>query len=145
NIALIQKNLCPLSFVDVPEELYISGLLGIYELNRIELLRDVFVWAYERSSSLYSAARQKLGEPDLFRLEHRDLIISTIKEIVRKCMNKQSAVAFIKKTALTTLPKNNHAKFIQVIEKQLMGLHKGNIARFKLKLSEYDTWIKPWC
>ncbi|MEK7339277.1 MAG: Fic family protein, partial [Verrucomicrobiota bacterium] len=68
NIPLICANLCPLSFVDVPEQAYISGLLGIYELNRIELLREVFVWAYERSSSLYSATRQELGEPDLFRL-----------------------------------------------------------------------------
>ncbi len=144
NISLIQKNLCPLSFVDVSEELYISGLLGIYELNRIELLRDVFVWAYERSSSLYSEARQQLGEPDLFRLQHRNLIISTIGEIIRRCMNKQLAVAFIKQTASENLSKNDHAKFIQVIETQLMGLHKGNIARFKLKPSEYDTWITIW-
>ena len=133
-----------MSFVDVPEELYISGLLGVYELNRIELLRDVFIWAYERSSSLYSEARQQLGEPDLFRLQHRNLIISTIGEIIRRCMNKQLAVAFIKQTALENLPKSDHAKFVQVIETQLMGLHKGNIARFKLKPSEYDTWIKTW-
>ena len=29
--------------------------LAISELNRIELLRDVFVWAYQRSSARYSA------------------------------------------------------------------------------------------
>ena len=50
NIPLIRHNLCPLSFLDVPEDQYINGLLGIYELNRIELLRDVFVWTYERSA-----------------------------------------------------------------------------------------------
>lgn len=55
NISLIKKNLCPLSFVDVPEEIYINGLLGVYELNQIELMRDIFVWAYERSCSLYAA------------------------------------------------------------------------------------------
>ena len=77
NIPLIRGNLCPLSFVDVPEQVYVSGLLGVYELNRIELLREVFVWAYERSSSLYSATRQELGEPDLFRLRYRNLIITT--------------------------------------------------------------------
>jgi hypothetical protein len=49
NISLIQRNLCPLSFVDVPERAYVDGTLGVYELNRVELLRDVFVWAYERS------------------------------------------------------------------------------------------------
>src|SRR5260221_6761516 len=54
NIPLIKKNFCPLSFIDVPEETYIEGLLGVYELNRIELLRELFLWAYERSCFLYS-------------------------------------------------------------------------------------------
>ena len=35
NIPLIQHNLCPLSFLDVPEDQYINGLLGVYELNRL--------------------------------------------------------------------------------------------------------------
>lgn len=67
NLPFIRENLSPLSFVDVPERAYIEGLLGVYELNRIELLRDVFVWAYERSCARYSAVRQSLGEPDLIR------------------------------------------------------------------------------
>ena len=46
NIPLIRGNLSPLSFVDVPERAYIDGVMAIYELNRVELLRDVFVWAY---------------------------------------------------------------------------------------------------
>ncbi len=49
NIPLIQRNLCPLSFVDVSQQTYISAMVGVYELNRVELLRDVFVWAYKRS------------------------------------------------------------------------------------------------
>jgi Fic family protein len=53
NLSLIQHNLCPLSFIDVPERAYVEGTLGVYELNQIELLRDVFVWAYERSCQRY--------------------------------------------------------------------------------------------
>src|SRR3972149_4568142 len=49
NIPLIKHNLSPLSFVDVPEQAYVDGTLGVYEFNRVELLQDVFVWAYERS------------------------------------------------------------------------------------------------
>ena len=49
NIPLIRENLHPFLFVDIPYDLYINGLLGVYEFNRIELLRDVFVWGYERS------------------------------------------------------------------------------------------------
>jgi len=144
NIPLIRENLCPLSFVDVPEQVYISGLLSIYELNRIELLREVFVWAYERSSSLYSATRQELGEPDLFRLRYRNLIIAMMGEIIRGCMNKQTAVAAIKRKAFEDVPAADQARFIEVIETELMSLHKGNIARFRVKPSEYDVWLKTW-
>jgi Fic family protein len=41
NIPLIRLNLSPLSFVDVPQKTYINGLLAVYELNQIDLLRDV--------------------------------------------------------------------------------------------------------
>ena len=61
NIPLIRHNLSPLSFVDVPEEAYVNGTLGVYELNRTELLRDVFIWAYQRSSARYSAAQSACG------------------------------------------------------------------------------------
>jgi uncharacterized protein YegP (UPF0339 family) len=144
NIPLIRDNLCPLSFVDVPTEIYVSGLLGVYELNQIELLRDVFVWAYERSSALYSATRQELGEPDPFRLRYRNLIIMIVGEIIRGHMNKQAAVASIKRKADEAVAMEDRARFMEVVETELMSLHKGNIARFHLRPLEYDAWIKTW-
>jgi Fic family protein len=60
NIPFIRENLSPLSFIDVPERAYVEGLLGVYELHRVELLRDVFVWAYDRSAKRYVAVRQSL-------------------------------------------------------------------------------------
>jgi hypothetical protein len=42
NLPFNQHNLELLSFIDVPEEIYVKGMLGIYELNRIELFKDVF-------------------------------------------------------------------------------------------------------
>ncbi len=68
NIPLIKANLSPLSFEDVQRDLYTEAMLGVYELNRIELLRDVFIWAYRRSAARYTAVRQSLGEPDPFRM-----------------------------------------------------------------------------
>jgi hypothetical protein len=49
NIPLFKHNLYPILFVDVPGLTYTEGTLGVLELGRIELLRDVFVWGYERS------------------------------------------------------------------------------------------------
>lgn len=64
-----------------PERAYVEGLLGVYEVNRVGLLRDVFVWAYERSAQRYVAVRQSLGEPDRFRLKFRNELIEVAGEM----------------------------------------------------------------
>src|SRR6185503_18102958 len=107
---------------------YIDGLLGVYELNRVELLRDVFVWAHERSSARYAAVRQSLGEPDPFRLRYRSVMIEIVAEVVRSGMNKKDAAAFIKRRAADRVPQEDRARFIEVVEGELTGLHEGNIA-----------------
>ena len=82
NIPLIRHNLAPLSFVDVPEDLYISGTLGVYELGRVELLRDVFAWAYERSCQRYTVLRDALPVPDPLRLKYREAVRALVSGIV---------------------------------------------------------------
>lgn len=144
NIPLIQHNLCPLSFVDVPPAAYISAMLGVYELNRIELLRDVFAWAYKRSCARYSAVRQSLGEPDPFRLRYRALIFDTVAEVVRAAMNKQRAIAFVARQARQHLPPADQHRFVEVTETELMSLHEGNMARYRLRPSEFEAWRQGW-
>lgn len=144
NIPLILANLAPLSFVDVPENSYIGGLLGIYELNRIDYFKDVFVWAYERSASLYSTTRKTLGEPDPLRLRYRDLIYNTVAHIVLEVLDKKTAVAFIKKQTEEKTQKEDQVKIIEAIENELRGLHEGNIARYQIRPSQYEVWSKNW-
>lgn len=144
NIPLIRQNLCPLSFVDVPERAYVDGILGVYELNRIELLRDVFIWAYQRSGARYSAVRQSLGEPDPFRLRYRELIARTVADIVRGCMDKRTAVTFIQQRARENTRRDEEARFVEVVETEVMSLHEGNIARYRLRPSEYHAWRGIW-
>lgn len=144
NLSLIRHNMCPLSFVDVPERAYIDGLLGVYELNRIELLRDVFVWAYERSAARYSAVRRSLGEPDAFRLRHRTLIAETVAAIVRGDMDKKTATAFVQQRARDDISPEDQARFVEVVETEIMNLHEGNIARYRVPPSQYRTWKATW-
>lgn len=144
NISLIRKNLCPLSFIDVPEQMYVSGLLGVYELNRVELLRDVFTWAYERSCILYSTTRQAIGEPDPFRMQYRNAIKQAVGEIVRSEMNKTQAVSAIRQQAFDSIPIQDQARFIETVERELLNLHEGNIARYQLRPMEYENWKKSW-
>jgi hypothetical protein len=143
NIPLIRKNLCPLSFVDVPERSYIDGVMAVYELNRTELLRDVFVWAYERSCARYSAVRQSLGDPDPFRMRYRQAITEIVTMVVRGGMNKITATQWIRKHS-GHLPACDQSRFVEVAETELMTLHEGNIARYRLRPSEYRNWKSTW-
>jgi hypothetical protein len=71
NWPLLHSNLCPLSFIDVPERAYVEGTLAVYETRRVDLLRDVFAWAYERSCAQYHVVRNSLPQPDALRLHYR--------------------------------------------------------------------------
>lgn len=144
NIPLVQHNLCPLSFVDVPPSVYISAMLGVYELNRVELLRDLFAWAYKRSCARYSAVRQSLGEPDPFRLRYRAQVFDAVAAVVRAAMDKERAIAFVAQYAQQTIPLADLARFVEVAETELMSLHEGNIARYQLRPSEFETWRQGW-
>ena len=112
NISLIKQNLVPLSFIEVPESAYVDGLLGIYEQNRIELLRDVFVWAYERSSRHYKTVRDSLPEPDPFRLKYRDALIQFIGETVRDGLDPAGPEARVLVSKL--IPAHDAEQFLSV-------------------------------
>jgi Fic family protein len=144
NIPFIRENLSPLSFVDVPESDYIQGLLAIYELNRIELFRDVFVWAYERSASLYLATLEALGQPDPFRVRYRDLIRRAVCDVVQHKMNKMEGSQAIQKLAKESVPSMDQNRFIEIAEIEVSSIHEGNFARFRIRPSEFFEWQKYW-
>jgi DNA-binding transcriptional ArsR family regulator len=143
NIPLIKHNLAPLSFIDVPGEPYIKGLLGVYELNKFALLKDVFLWAYERSAARYAVVRQTLGEPDPFRLKYRDAMRKIISEIVSQALTQTEASIIIKKRA-TQIAEVDQPKFIEAVETELLSLHEGNFARYYISPSQFARWKAVW-
>ena len=143
NIPLNRHNLSPLSFTDVPREYYIKGLMGIYELNRIELMKDIFLWAYERSSRKYAAIRQTVGEPDPFRVKYRQQIRKLIAEIISRTLDRDTAIPAINDRALQ-LPFADRDKFIEYVERELMSLHDGNFASYFVSPNEFNQWKQVW-
>lgn len=144
NIPLIRANLSPLSYVDVPDQAYVHGLLGVYELNRTELIRDVFIWAYERSCARYSAVRQSLGDPDPMKLRYREQITEVVGYVVKNVMDKTGAVRHIKEFAEQRIGTENRKLFVEICETELSNLHEGKIAKFRVKPSEYQAWQQSW-
>jgi hypothetical protein len=144
NIPLIRYNLCPLSFVEVPKDLYSKAILGVYELRRVELLREVFVWAYKRSCARYSAVRQSLGQPHPIRFRYRLAIFEITAIIVRGKLNKSAAVPCIVEYSKSHIAQSDQALFIEVVETELLHLHEGNFARYRISPLEYTAWKKVW-
>lgn len=144
NIPLIKTNLIPLTFLDVPSDLYTKAILGVYELNRVELLRDIYLWAYQRSAERYAAARQSLGEPDPFRLKHREALRHVVGSVVRGRYNRKDAFKYLEQWSAENLPSDESAKFIEVAEDEILALHEGNFARYKIRPSEFDAWRNVW-
>ncbi len=144
NIPLVQHNLGPLSFIDVPQPDYTHAILGVYELNRVDYLRDVFEWAYERSCARYAAVRQMLGEPNAFRLRHRERLKDVVAAVVRGGLDKKAAAAFVRREAEKLPEPAERARFAEFAETELTSLHEGNFARYRLRPSEFEAWRKTW-
>ena len=144
NIPLIKANLSPLSFQDVPNDLYTQAVLGVYELRQIELLKDVFIWAYGRSAARYAAVRQSLGEPDPMRLRYRDQLREVIGSVVRRTMGRKDAIVYIARWANDHIVADDSEAFREMAETELLSLHEGNFARYRIRPSEYQAWQEVW-
>jgi Fic family protein len=144
NIPLIKRNLSPLAFTDVPRATYTDAMLGVYELNKLDLLKEVFIWAYERSAARYAAVTQSLGEPDPFRLRHRAALRDIVREVVSSRMARTQAFAHIAGWAQQNMEAPDRDQFREVAENELLGLHEGNFARYQLTPSEFSAWQSVW-
>jgi Fic family protein len=138
NIPFIKQNLIPLSFVDVPDRDYVDSLLAVYETNRIELARDVFLWAYERSCQRYTVVRDALPQPDPVRLRNREQLIEIVNAIVRDDLAIEESV--VRKLATPIVGPDDLEQMIAMAITELHDLHEGALARYRLRPSEFRRW-----
>ncbi len=137
NLPLFRANLCPLTFLDVPEVAYTHAILGVYELTRVELLRDLYVWAYERSTQAYQAIQIDLVEPDPLRLAYRNLIKQTVREVVPQ---PQADPLQLIAHALGSVPLPDRPDVHALLIQELQRLNEGVLARYGLRPSELGAW-----
>ncbi len=138
NIPLIKNNLCPLSFIDVPEQAYLDGTLGVYELNQVDLLMDVFIWAYERSCQQYLAITKKVAEPDPLRIRYREALIQAVQTIVKDLQTPSPGN--VERLGEALAPEKDRDAFCKILRDVLRHLHEGNVVRYRLKLSDFQIW-----
>jgi hypothetical protein len=141
NIPLIKKNLRPLSFTDVESEAYVKSLLGVYEKNDVSLMRDLYLWAYSRSAQRYSAIQQSMGEPNLLKMKYRSAVHEIIQTVVLEKVPGSEIVHRIQNLLEAKgLPEADATELFKLIEMEIISLHDGNIARFKIRPSEFAAW-----
>lgn len=138
NLPLFRANLCPMTFLDVPETAYSCAMLGVYEMTRVELLRDLYVWAYERSTQEYLTIKRELIEPDPLRLAWRQLIKDTIRGVILH--PAEDPLTYVKQTIKQQVPEQDQDNVQALIVDQLRRLHDGVLARYGLRPSEYAAW-----
>ena len=138
NLPLLRANLCPLTFLDVPEQAYSLATLGVYEMTRVELLRDLYVWAYERSTQEYLAIQQGITAPDPLRLTWKELIKHSLREVVRH--PQRDPLSIIETIVAERVPKDEQRDVQALVIEELRRLHEGVLARYGLRPSEYVTW-----
>jgi predicted metal-dependent HD superfamily phosphohydrolase len=71
---LLKADLAPMPFLPMDDSAHIDGLLEIYELNNVSLLREVHIEAYMTSAENYRTLRAELETPEKAALFYRDLI-----------------------------------------------------------------------
>ncbi len=141
NIPLIKQNLRPLSFTDVEQDIYLKSLIGVYEKNDVSLIRDLYLWAYTRSAQRYSAIQQAMGEPNLLKFKFRTAIQEIVRTVILEKVPGPQVMHRIRNLIeARALSEADAAELFKLIETEIVSLHDGNIARFKVRPSEFQTW-----
>jgi len=104
----------------------------------VDLLRDIYVWGYERSVKRYLAQREELGEPDPFRLRHRAALMEVVGAVVRQAL--ADARPYVETWAGEHIPEAERGRFVALVQSELDSLHEGNFARYRIRPSEFAAW-----
>ncbi len=86
----------------------------------------------------YRAIDGSIPQPDPFRRAYREVLADVIGEIVRKGWLAEPPVT--EREASSLVPVEDRTRFVELARDELKGLHEGNIARYRLRLSEFRDW-----
>ena len=111
---------------------YVEGLIGVYELNDVSLLREVFVDAYLASAENYRVLRADLESPDKAALAYRDFVRSAVRRSVLewKMLRPDDVRAMAVEAGI---PEADRQGVVDYIGKEIRGLHEGNVIRYRLR------------
>lgn len=106
----------------------------------MDLLRDIFAWAYERSCAQYIVVRDAVGQPDPFRLAYRAALREVVRDIVQRGALPEPVV--LREWAVEhAIPAEDVDAFVDTARGELLDLHEGSFQRYRLRPSEFHAWV----
>ena len=138
NIPLLKADLAPMSFLTMDDSAYIDGLIGIYELNNVSLLREAYIDAYLASAENYRVLRAEVESPEKAALAYRDFV----RKAVRRCVLEWKAFRpedVIAMAAADGIPDADREQVAAYIGQEFHGLHEGNAIRYRLRPEDLEA------
>ena len=135
NVPLLKADLAPLSFLTMNDGEYIDGLIGVYELNNVSLLREVYIDAYLASAQNYKVLRAEVDTPEKAALVYRDFV----REAVRRCVldwkdfRPENVMAMAVEAGI---PDADRKRVVSYVGQEFHGLHEGNVIRYRLRAED---------
>ena len=127
-----------MSFLTMDDGDYIDGLIGIYEMNNIALLRDAYMDSYMASAENYRVLRAELETSDKAALVYREFV----REAVRRSVLDWKAFDPALLAAMATeagIPEEDRAQVVNYIGREFRGLHEGNGIRYRLQPADLEA------
>ena len=132
NIPLLKANLAPMSFLAIDDTVYIDGLIGIYELNNVSLLREAYIDSYLASAENYRVWRAELESPSKATLAYRDFVRMAVRRSVLEW--KGFRPDDIRAMAVEAgIPEADREQVVDYVGNEFRGLHEGNVIRYRLQ------------
>lgn len=120
-----------MSFLTIDDRDYVDGLIGVYELNDVSLLRDAYTEAYPASARNYRVLRAEVENPDKAALVYRDFV----HEAVRRCVldwRTFDADRVGTMAVEANIPADDRDHVVSYVGREIGGLHEGNAVRYRL-------------
>jgi len=138
NIPLLQAGLAPMSFLTMDDGVYIDGLIGIYELNNVSLLREAYTDAYPASAENYRTLRAEVEAPEKAALVYRDFVREAVRRSVLdwKAFRPQRVMEM---AAQAGIPEEDREAVVNYVGREFRGLHEGNVIRYRLRPADLEA------
>ena len=137
NIPLLKADLAPMSFLTMDDRAYIDGLIGVYELNNVALLREAYIEAYTASAENYKTLRGEVESPSKAALAYRDFVRAAVRRSVLewKAFRPEKVMAM---AAEEGIPEDDRQQVTDYVGQQFRGLHEGNVIRYRLRPDDLE-------